>query len=175
MKKLLLMTTAFVLTASTASTAYAVDDSFGNRFGNSAPNALEDTKEISIDDISDLVNIAPAAGDESALVDSSNVTIDAEAGSEDAQAQAQAIAAQPASGIGVDVKIETPAPTNEIVETKTEALPEAEKTEAPVADEIPAAPDDQVETALETEGEASPTEPKQDEPAATTDTETISE
>lgn len=174
MKKLLLMTTAFVLTASTA---YAVDDSFGNRFGNSAPNALEDTKEISIDDISDLVNIAPAAGDESALVDSSNVTIDAEAGSEDAQAQAQAIAAQPASGIGVDVKIETPAPTNEIVETKTEAeaLPEAEKTEAPVADGIPAAPDDQVETAVETEGEASPTEPKQDEPAATTDTETISE
>lgn len=194
MKKLLLITTALVISASAA---HAVDDSFGNRFGNSAPHALNDTKEISIDDISDLVNIAPAAGDEdSSLVDSASVTIDAEAGSEDAQTGV--IAGQSTNGVGVDVKVGMPAAapvaTETTTQTKAETAPEDQKAEeipapesttetapapAPAPETVPQGETIDAEAAADAEIEgdsgATTTESGQSEPAAATGTENVSE
>jgi hypothetical protein len=147
MKKLLFITTALMI----ASPVVYAEDGFGKRFGNSTPyaldnnvnNALDDTQDIGIEDINDLVNIAPAAGEET----NASVTIDAEAGSEDAK-EDDVISGQidATAGTATDVVIEPEQVTPETSEGVTiETVTESETTTETPAAEPEAEADVQIE------------------------------
>lgn len=155
MKKILLVTTALII----STPAYATEDGFGNRFGNSTPyaldntvnNALDDSQGLGVEDINDLINIEPAAGDEidSSIIDgNTDVSLDATAGAEEA-AEDAANTTTPVTEITTDTQSNAPDANAVVNDIQSGAAVNVE-----IAPTTPTEKEIKIESVTETETEA---------------------